>query len=586
MEGLITHTWRKWVLAGAGCLAVLAIIPVQAQRKARPKEEQSGIGGGTLNQGIDESLFTEGMKYIMTDEPTKAIAQFEKLIQKNPANAAAQYAVASALLKSGKITEALSYAQKAYQLDNGNKYYALQLAEIFVKQKRYAEAENLYEAVLQKGPDNIEYGVELAAIYLFDDKPDKALETYDKVEKVLGLNEEIIRQKQRIYLKQNKVDKAIEEAEKLAAAEPGEPDYLIEGAELLIANDRLPQALTWLERALKISPDLPQAHVLLADVYRKQGNMEKYRQELKYVFSNPNLEANIKARILSSYMDMAGENPTAKNDALKMAQDLVQANPKDAGSQVMMADLLMQMGKKAEARDAYVKAARVDGSVFEVWGAILELDGALNQVDSLLVHANQALEVFPTQGQLWLAKGSGHLFKRQYQDAVDALEESRRLLVTNKELSRNINAQLGDAFNGLGDYARSDEAYEQVLKADPNNDYVLNNYSYFLSLRKEKLPQALQMSQKLVERNPNNATYLDTYAWVLYVMKEYSKARQYLEKALQADPANVSGTIIEHYGDVLYQLGERDKAVEQWKKAKLKGENSEQLDKKIATGKI
>ncbi|GAA4456446.1 tetratricopeptide repeat protein [Nibrella saemangeumensis] len=585
MECLITHTWRKWVLAGVGCLAVLTTVPVQAQRKAKPKEEQAGIGG-TLNQGIDESLFTEGMKYIMTDEPTKAIAQFEKLLQKSPNNAAAQYAVASAFLKSGKITEALPYSQKAYQLDNANKYYALQLAEIYVKQKRYGEAETLYEAVLQKSSDNIEYGVELAAIYLFDDKPDKALETYDKVEKVLGPNEEIIRQKQRIYLKQNKVDKAVEEAEKLAAAEPGEPDYLIEGAELLIANDRHQQALSWLEKALKINPDLPQAHVLLADVYRKQGNTDKYRQEIKYLFSNPNLEANIKARILSSYMGMAGENQTAKDDAIKMAQDLVKTNPKDASSQLMMAELLMQTGKKAEARDAFVRAARVDASVFEVWGAIIQLDSDLNQVDSLLVHSEQALEVFPTQGQLWLANGSANLFKRQYQKAIDALEESRRLLVTDAALSRNINAQLGDAYNGLGDHAKSDEAYELVLKADPNNDHVLNNYSYFLSLRKEKLPQALQMSQKLVERNPKNATFLDTHAWVLYVMKDYGKARQYLERAIQADPNNVSGTIMEHYGDVLYQLGEKDKAVEQWKKAKSKGETSEQLDKKIATGKI
>lgn len=579
------HIWRRWLFAGIGCLAVMTAVPVQAQRKAKPKEEQP-VTGGTLNQGIDESLFAEGMKFIMTDEPTKAIAQFEKLLQKNPNNAAAQYAIGSAFLKTGKITEALPYAQKAYQLDNTNKYYALQLAEIFVKQKRYSEAEGLYEAVLQKGPDNIEYGVELAAIYLFDDKPDKALETYDKVEKVLGLNEEIIRQKQRIYLKQNKVDKAVEEAEKLAASEPGEPDYLIEGAELLIANDRHQQALGWLERALKINPDMPQAHVLLADVYRKQGNTEKYRQELKYLFSNPNLEANIKARILSSYVGMAGENQTAKDDALKLAQELAVANPKDAHSQVMLADLLMQMGKKAEARDAYVRAARVDGSVYEVWGAIMQLDGELNQIDSLLVHSEKALEIFPTQGLLWYSNGSAHLAKRHYQQAVDALEEGRRLLTTNVELTRYINAQLGDAFNGLGEHAKSDEAYELVLKQDPNNDHVLNNYSYFLSLRKEKLPQALQMSQKLVERNPNNATYLDTHAWVLYVMKDYSKARQFLEKAIQADPAAVSGTIIEHYGDVLYQLGERDKALEQWKKAKTKGETSDQLEKKISTGKI
>ena len=279
------------------------------------------------------------------------------------------------------------------------------------------------------------------------------------------------------------------------------------------------------------------------------------------MLANPNLEAGLKARILSGYVGIAGESPSAQKDALSMARNLAQSSPNDPKTQAMLADLLVQQGQKKEARDAYAKAARLDGSIYEVWGALLQLDGELNQPDSLLVHSEQALEVFPTQGLFWYSNGSANLVKRKYQQAVDAFEESKKLLVTspNPEFKNGIDAQLGDAYNGLGDYGKSDAAYEAVLKADPLNDYVLNNYSYFLSLRKANLPRAVQLAQKLAERHPTNATYLDTYAWTLYVSKEYAKARQYLEKAL-LDTANVSGTIIEHYGDVLYQLGQPDKA--------------------------
>ncbi|QJW88071.1 tetratricopeptide repeat protein [Spirosoma taeanense] len=578
-----------WI-GSLGLALWLVTTPVLAQRKrdkAEPATDKPSSGSTTTVRMEEETLFAEGMRYLMTDEPTKAIAQFSKVLQKNPSNAAAQYSTANALLKSGKTAEAIPFAAKAYALDNTNKFYALLLAEIYVKQKRYGEAEDLYESLLKKGTENAEYGVELAAIYLFDDKPDKALDAYNRVERELGMNEEITRQKQRIYLKQNKIDKAIEEAEKLVASEPGDPDYLLEGAELLIANDRSDQAITWIDRALKLNADLPQAHVLLADIYRKKGDMARVSKELNQVFANPNLEAGLKARILSSYVGMTGENPNARQDALKLAQDLAKAHPNDPKSQVMVADLLMQQGKKTEARDAYAKAARLDGSVYEVWGALLQLDGELNQVDSLLVHSEKALEVFPTQGLFWYSNGSANLYKRKYQQAIDALEESQKLLAAtaNNELKKGIQAQLGDAYNGLGEYAKSDEAYEAVLKVDPLNDHVLNNYSYFLSLRKENLPRAIQLAQKLVERHPTNATYLDTYAWVLYVSKDYAKARQYLEKAL-ADPAGASGTIIEHYGDVLFQLGQADKALEQWKRAKAKGGAGPDIDKKIATGKL
>jgi len=47
-----------------------------------------------------------------------------------------------------------------------------------------------------------------------------------------------------------------------------------------------------------------------------------------------------------------------------------------------------------------------------------------------------------------------------------------------------------------------------------------------------------------------------------------------------------NGTIIEHYGDVLYKLGDKEQALEQWKKAKELGDTSEFIDKKIADKKL
>lgn len=242
----------------------------------------------------------------------------------------------------------------------------------------------------------------------------------------------------------------------------------------------------------------------------------------------------------------------------------------------------MRNGKKAEARDRYVKATSIDGSDYKVWGAVIQLDGELNQVDSLLVHSEKALEVFPNQGLLWYSNGTAHLMKKDYKKAISSFEESLKLL-TEKDMLPYIHAQLGDAYNGLGENAKSDAAYDLALMENPDNDHVLNNYSYFLSLRKEKLDQALKMSERLIQQHQNNPTYLDTHAWVLYIRKDYKKAKESLEKAMR-DSTNVSGTIVEHYGDVLFKLGERENAVLQWKKAKKMGETTELLDKKIATG--
>ena len=112
-----------------------------------------------------------------------------------------------------------------------------------------------------------------------------------------------------------------------------------------------------------------------------------------------------------------------------------------------------------------------------------------------------------------------------------------------------------------------------------------NNYSYYLSLRKHNLREAEQMSKRCNELEPNNGTYQDTYAWVLYCLEDYENSRLWLEKALKNGGDN-SAVIIEHYGDVLFKLGLKKEAVNQWIKAKSTGIGSELLDKKIENEKL
>lgn len=572
----------KWTLLICLITSVFVTQNTQAQRRNKDREKEPEKSETTSLRLEEESLATEGMKFMMKDEPERALPIFQKLAQSSGNDPASHYLLATALIKLEKFDEAIVSAKKAFDLDKENTYYSQQLAELYAKRRKYPEAATIYEKLLQKNPGNIQYGVELAAVYVFNDQFDKAIDTYNVLEKSLGVTEEITHQKEQLYLRQNNLDKALAEAKKLIAAEPGEVSYLVELAEMLIANERIVEAVAPLEEALKVNPDEAQAHVLLADIYRRNGDVEKCNQELKLVFANPNLDSDPKIRVLSGYLTML-KTEAEVNEAVTLAKQLVETHPNEARTNVVYADLLMRQSKKAEARDLYAKAARIDGSVFQVWGAILQLDSDLNQVDSMLVHSEKALEVFPNQGIFWYSNGTAQLAKKNFREALSSFEESLKLIGDKPELIPVIHAQMGDAYNGLGDHEKSDAAYELSLKDNPNNDYVLNNYSYYLSLRGEKLDLALKMSEKLVQAHQDNPTYLDTHAWVLYVRKDYKKAKEFLERAM-VDTTSVSGTIVEHYGDVLFKLGERDNAVAQWKKAKSMGETTELLDKKIATG--
>ena len=131
---------------------------------------------------------------------------------------------------------------------------------------------------------------------------------------------------------------------------------------------------------------------------------------------------------------------------------------------------------------------------------------------------------------------------------------------------------LGDCYHSEGQTAQCYAAYDKALEHNPDNIVVLNNYAYFLALSSADLKRAETMSRKAIEAEPNNGTYLDTYAWVLYCMGQYTQARIYIEQTLRSmtdeeREAASAASLYDHAGDIYLKCGNREQAVEHWKKA-------------------
>jgi predicted negative regulator of RcsB-dependent stress response len=88
------------------------------------------------------------------------------------------------------------------------------------------------------------------------------------------------------------------------------------------------------------------------------------------------------------------------------------------------------------------------------------------------------------------------------------------------------------------------------------------------------------MSKHSIDLQPNTASFEDTYAWILFKLKKYADARLWIEKALTHGKAQ-SAVQTEHYGDIMFYLGNTEAAVQNWKKAKEYGGQSPVLDRKI-----
>ncbi len=530
-----------------------------------------------------EMYHTEAEKYFLIEDYAKAFVLYQKAIETDPQNATANFRIAQIYEKGNEPDKSILYFQKAISLDETNKFFYLGLANVYTSQSNFKNAATTYETMIRKCQKTDEYLFELAAVYIYQENYAQALKTYDLIEEKFGINEQVIAQKQKLYLKQSNLDMAIAEGQKLIEAYPGEPRYTLMLAEILISNNQPEKAIPYIDTVVAKEPGNPRALLMLADLYRKRGEVEKSNIYLNKAFGQPELDIQPKIQVLATYMQQL-PNADIESLCVDLVTKIIAAHPEDARSYEISGDFNMRISKDSLALSNYKTAIDLGSKNYNTWQSALQLELKLEKNEQAVITGEKALELFPNQSGICWFLGTAYLLQKDYESASEVLEQGKKLSGSNKELQSYFNAQLGDTYNNLKQYVKSDESYEAALAFDPENDHVLNNYSYFLSLRKEKLDLAKKMSAKLVLKNPDNTTYLDTHAWVLYVRGELDEARKYIEKAI-AGP-DISGTVIEHYGDILFKLGNVDLAVKQWQIAKGMDETSELIDKKIADRKL
>lgn len=79
---------------------------------------------------------------------------------------------------------------------------------------------------------------------------------------------------------------------------------------------------------------------------------------------------------------------------------------------------------------------------------------------------------------------------------------------------------------------------------------------------------------------PNNASYIDTYAWVLHRMGDNAKAKTVMSQAL-SQSAQRDASLLAHYGDILWALGEKFMAETYWQKAVDRGFDKDAMQQHV-----
>jgi tetratricopeptide (TPR) repeat protein len=151
---------------------------------------------------------------------------------------------------------------------------------------------------------------------------------------------------------------------------------------------------------------------------------------------------------------------------------------------------------------------------------------------------------------------------------------------SDKKLMSDFYTFIGDLLHTANRMTECYEAYDSALVYNPDNIGVLNNYAYFLSLTRENLDKAEEMSYRTIKAEPDNKTYLDTYAWILFQQGKFADAQRYMDRVVPRDSTeeflmkdeHTTSAILEHAADVAWMNGDAQWAIRLWQLAVKRGD--------------
>lgn len=203
-----------------------------------------------------------------------------------------------------------------------------------------------------------------------------------------------------------------------------------------------------------------------------------------------------------------------------------------------------------------------------VYMRMLEYDKAVAELNNLKKKMNKKGQYFPRIEQLL-----ANIFSRQekYGKALEILIKCEEYCRKNN-LLKTLDNEFYLFYAYMAEKNKKYELLERILKGiiekEPDNAEANNFLGYTYADRNIKLNTAEKLIKKALKLDPQNSAILDSMAWIYYRQKKYKKAKEYINKSIQAEKDdNIDSVILDHAGDIYIKLGLKEKALDFWNRA-------------------
>jgi len=378
------------------------------------------------------------------------------------------------------------------------------------------------------------------------------------------------------------------------------PDIERKMAMYLISAERYDDALAAYEELVADDPSDADSYLRISQIYRQKKDMVKARAASdKAKAIDPN---NIQVRLNELYILQAEGKPAEAIEVMKSILQQTESRSYDPAQLESRGELLEQLGGMQQladqtqpAVDTYRQLAALDPS--KAAHASARIIGAYmggKEYPKAQEEADAAIKKFPSDREVRVSRASLlaemgktdvavadikklldgkddrgielaladlYVKGRKFDDAAKALDAAEKMSESQED-KIDVWFQRGAMFERQKNVAAAEAEFRKVLAVMPDNPATLNYLGYMLTDRNLRLPEALAMIQKALDRDPNNGAYLDSLGWVYYRLNRIPEAEDAMRRAVELTPHDP--TMRDHYAEVLFKASKVREAIAQW----------------------
>ncbi|TRX09747.1 tetratricopeptide repeat protein [Flavobacterium gawalongense] len=413
-----------------------------------------------IKQDIDQfqEFFYESLLQKGIENYDKAIKALEKCVKLQPNNATVFFELGKNYLALKDYENAYNSFEHATQIDPKNRWFWVGMYDVSYETSNYNQA---LIAINKLIPFDEKYKEDLTSLYMGTRQFDKALNLINELNDTFGKTERRELYKMQI-LSEGKFQN-VEESNLITQIDknPKEESNYIALINLYSKNNEAEKAFEVTKKLAAAIPTSEWAQVSLFKVYLENNEAPKAINAMHISLASAKIDSKIKHRMLNEFLIFVDRNPQYSSDLEKAIAYFDNDNEVNVAKEI---GKYYNNKKQWDKSIRYYEQALKNGSAEDIETNLLLLQAytEVKQFELLSKKAMTMIETFPTQPQFYYYSGLANNQLQQFKKAVAILEMGLDYLVDDITLETNFNIQLGEAYNGLGDFKKKEVYFSKA----------------------------------------------------------------------------------------------------------------------------